>query len=191
MRDFVGEHPVLAELEHRVVRLAAELLHRVEDVDRQPFEGAIDSAQTQHRVGVARSREEKGRFGVFADLAPHMVAELHRDLTVARLVPALACHVELQRERCVVEVEVVARATGAFECLDLADEDAMHQRAGPFGGRGAVDRHLGRTGVAQGDLRTARIEDAVFDLRAHEPFVSRELRFSEELLHPTETSSAC
>src|SRR5207237_5610065 len=47
VRDFVGEHPVLAELEHRVVRLAAALLHRVEYVDRQPSECALDYAQAE------------------------------------------------------------------------------------------------------------------------------------------------
>src|SRR5206468_2576598 len=51
--DFVGEHPVFAELEHRVARLVAERLHRVENVDREPFERAVHAAQPQHGVGIA------------------------------------------------------------------------------------------------------------------------------------------
>ena len=58
---------------------------------------------------------------------------------VAGLVPRLAGHVELQLERhrvvrAVAGCEVVGGAAGALECLDLADEDAVHQRAGRVGG---------------------------------------------------------
>ena len=65
------------------------------------------------------------------------LGELAGDLDVAGLVPALAGHVELQRERrllaAVAGVEVPARAAGALERLDLADEDAVHQAAGVVG----------------------------------------------------------
>ena len=76
--------------------------------------------------------------GELADLGAHVVAELAGDLDVAGLVPALPGHVELQRERrllaAVAGVEVPARAAGALEGLDLADEDAVHQPAGVVGG---------------------------------------------------------
>ena len=97
--DLVGEHPVLAELEDRVARLVAELLHRAEHVDGEALERAVHAAEAQHRVGVARGREEERRLGVLTDLGAHVVAELDRDLAVAGLVPALARHVELQLER--------------------------------------------------------------------------------------------
>ena len=128
VRHFVGEHPVFAELEDRVAALAAKVLHRVEHVDRQAFERAVHAAQAQHRVGVARGGEQERRLGVLADLGAHVVAELHGDLAVTGLVPALARHVELELERRTVVVEVVTRATGTFERLDLTDEDAVHQR---------------------------------------------------------------
>ena len=41
--DFVGEHPVFAELQHRIARLGAEFLHRREHVDRESFERAVDA----------------------------------------------------------------------------------------------------------------------------------------------------
>ena len=97
--DLVGEHPVLAELEDRVAGLVAELLHRAEHVDREALERAVHAAEAQHRVGVARGREEERRLGVLTDLGAHVVAELDRDLAVAGLVPALARHVELELER--------------------------------------------------------------------------------------------
>ena len=60
---------------------------------------------------------------------------------MARLVPALPGHVELERERRVVRtvagLEVPARAAGALERLHLAHEDAVHQRA----------RRVGRVGT--------------------------------------------
>ena len=63
---------------------------------------------------------------------------------MAGLVPALAGHVELERERHLVApvagVEVPARAAGALERLDLADEDAVHQAAGAVGRLGVVGR---------------------------------------------------
>ena len=71
--DLVGEHPVLAELEHRVARLGAELLHGAEDVDREALEHAVHAAEAQHRVGVARGGEQEGRLGVLTDLGAHVV----------------------------------------------------------------------------------------------------------------------
>ena len=99
MGDLVGEHPVLAELEHRVAGVVAELLHRVEHVDRETFERAVDAGEPQDRVGGAGRLVEERGLGELADLGAHPVAELHGDLDVAGLVPALAGHVELERER--------------------------------------------------------------------------------------------
>ena len=59
-----------------------------------------------------------------------MVAEAEADLDVAGLVPALAGHVELHRERRLVGGVVERRAAGALQRLDLADEDAVHLPAG-------------------------------------------------------------
>ena len=78
--DLVGEHPVFAELEHRVAGKVAELLHGVEHVDRQTFERTVDAAEPQDRVGRTRGLVEEGGFRVLADLGAHPVAELHRDL---------------------------------------------------------------------------------------------------------------
>ncbi|HEV7761348.1 MAG TPA: hypothetical protein VGO78_20225, partial [Acidimicrobiales bacterium] len=130
MGHFVGEHPVLAELEHRVARQLAELLHRVEDVDREALERAVDAGEPHDRVVGAGGLVEERLLGELADLRTHPVAELHRDLAVAGLVPALARHVELQRERRLLVVEVEGGATRALERLDLTGEDAVHQVAG-------------------------------------------------------------
>src|SRR3546814_1996062 len=64
----VGQHPVLAELEHRVAGQVAELLHGVEDVDGEALEGAVDARQAQDRVGVARGLEEERVLAELADL---------------------------------------------------------------------------------------------------------------------------
>ena len=82
-----------------------------------------------------------------------------------------------------VVVEVEAGAAGAFERLDLTDEDAVHQRAGTLGRGGTVGGHLGRAGVALRDLGAARVEDAVLDLGADEALVAGELGLGEHLLH--------
>ena len=95
----VGQHPVLGEAQDRVVHVVGEVAHRGEHVDGEAFEGAVDAGQPEHRVGVAGGLEQRDGLAVLADLGPHVVAELHRDLDVAGLVPALAGHVELQRER--------------------------------------------------------------------------------------------
>ena len=129
----VGQHPVLAEAQHGVAHLVGEVAHRGEDVDGQAFEGAVHAGETEHRVGVARGLEQRDGLGVLADVGAHVVAELDRDLDVASLVPALAGHVELQRERDLVEVVVERGAAGALERLDLADEDAVHLPAGAVG----------------------------------------------------------
>ena len=96
--DLVGEHPVLAELEHRVAGDVAELAHRVEDVDGQALERPVHAGEAQHGVGVAGGLVEERRLGELADLGAHPVAELDGDLAVAGLVPALAGHVELELE---------------------------------------------------------------------------------------------
>src|SRR5207302_6494709 len=74
--------------------------------------------------------------GELADLCAHPVTELHRDLAVTGLVPALPGHVELQLEGNLVaagaHVVVPARATSALQRLQLAHEDAVHQVAGPL-----------------------------------------------------------
>ena len=41
--DLVGQHPVLAELEHRIAERGAEVLHRLEHVDGQALEGPVDA----------------------------------------------------------------------------------------------------------------------------------------------------
>ncbi len=175
MGDLVGEHPVLAELEDRVARVVAELLHRVEDVDREAFERTVHAAEAQDRVGVARRLVEERRLAVLADLGAHVVAELHRDLAVAGLVPALAGHVELELERRFVVVEVEAGAARALERLDLTDEDAVHQRAGTLGRGRTVGGHLGRTEVALGERLVPRIEDRVLDRGPDEARVAGQL----------------
>ena len=104
----------------------------------RPFEGAVDAGQAQHRVGAARRLEQHGVLGELADLGAHPVAQLDADLDVAGLVPAWRAMSSLSangtasgRGRVAAGragLEVVARAAGALERLDLADEDAVHQR---------------------------------------------------------------
>ena len=112
----------------------AEVAHRLEHVDRQTLECPVDAGEAQDRIRVAGGLVQQRLLGELADLGTHVLAELDADLDVARLVPALPGHVELQPERrlvaCLTEIEVEARAAGALERLDLADEDAVHQARG-------------------------------------------------------------
>ena len=113
------------------MRPVAVLPHRVEHVDGQALEGAVHTTQPEDRVLVAGGLEQHHLLAELADLRAHVLGELHRDLDVTGLVPALARHVELQLERRLVataaRVEVPARAARALEGLDLAHEDAVHE----------------------------------------------------------------
>ena len=92
--------------------LVGEVPHRGEHVDGEALEGPVHAGQPEHRVGVAGGLEERDGLAVLADLGAHVVAELHRDLDVAGLVPALAGHVELQREAAPRRHGVVVGACG-------------------------------------------------------------------------------
>ena len=126
----VGQHPVLAEVQHRVVHVGGEVAHGGEHVDGQALERTVDAGETEHRVGVACGFEQRHGLAELADLGAHVIAEPQADLDVTGLVPALAGHVELHRERCLVGGVVERRAAGSLERLDLADEDAVHLPAG-------------------------------------------------------------
>src|ERR1700694_2083812 len=93
---------------------------------------------------MARGFEQRHRLRVFADLDTHVVTELHADLDVSGLVPALAGHVEVHRERHAIGVVVKRGAPGALKRLDLAHEDAVHLTPRPVADidRLAVERAL-------------------------------------------------
>ena len=184
--DLVGEHPVLAEVQDGIAGGITEVAHRVEHVDGQTFEGAVHAGEAQDGIGVARRFVEQHLLAELADLRAHVLAELAADLDVTGFVPALPSHVELQRERrflaAVAGVEVPARAAGAFERLDLADEDAVHQPAGTVGSLFVLDAEAALPLVAVAGV--ARIEDDVFDLDALEPLVTSQLVNRQDPLHP-------
>src|SRR5436190_3553044 len=72
VRDLVGEHPVLARRQHRVAGVVTEELHRVEHVDGEAFERAVDAGEPQQRVlGAGRLVEERG-LTELADLGAHV-----------------------------------------------------------------------------------------------------------------------
>ena len=131
--DLVGEHPVLTEVQHWVVHVLGEVAHGREHIDRQAFQRAIDTSETKHGIGVAGSLEQGDGLAELADVGAHVVAEEQADLDVASFVPALARHVQLQRERRLGGGVVERSAAGAFHGLDLADEDAVHLPPRPIG----------------------------------------------------------
>ena len=170
----------------------AEVAHGVEHVDGEAFEGPVHAGEAQHRVGVARRLVEQRLLGELADLGAHVLGELHRDLDVAGLVPALPGHVELQLERrlvaAVAGVEVPAGAAGALERLDLADEDAVHQLRGR---RRATSASFGLKPPRRFSPRTRRVagvEDDVLDPDALEPLVPGQLVDAAASASSTQTS---
>ena len=183
MGDLVGQHPVLAEVQDRIVGAAAVVAHGVEHVDGEALEGPVHAGEAQHGIGVAGRLEQQRLLGELADLGAHVLGELDRDLDVAGLVPALAGHVELHGEGHVVAagagVEVVAGATGALERLDLAHEDAVHELAGGVG-RVGILRLEGRLPPA---LPSAGVEHDLLDTDALEPRVACEIVDRQHLLH--------
>ena len=185
MGHLVGEHPVLAEVQDGVAGGIAEVAHRVEHVDGQAFERAVHAGEAQHGIGVARCLVQQRLLAELADLRAHVVAELAADLDVASFVPALPGHVELQRERrfvaAVAGVEVPARPAGAFERLDLADEDAVHQTTSAVGRLVVLDAEAALALLAVAGV--ARIEDDVFDLDPFEALVSSQLVNRQDPLH--------
>ncbi len=99
---------------------------------------------------------------------------------MAGLVPALPGHVELERERRLVVAvsrgEVPAGAAGAFERLDLADEDAVHQRAGGIGRVGARGHEPVVVPLAVGVRRArTRVGEALAHLDAEKRWIAGEL----------------
>ena len=197
--DLVGEHPVLAELEVRVAGEIAELLHLGEHVDRQALEGAVDTGEPQDRIVRAGRLEQDGVLRELSEFGAHPGGQLDADLHVPRLVPRLARHVELEFEGdrvvgAVAAREVVRRAPGALEGLDLADHDPVHQRAGGVGCVGPIGREPRRRGAALGrrsraarrrvlDARLAGVLHPFGHVRLHEAFVSGEILDWEELAH--------
>src|SRR5262249_51333467 len=154
--------------------LLPELLHRGEDVDGEPFERAVHAGEAQHGVLVAGRFEQERRLAELADLRTHPLAELHRDLDVARLVPTLPGPFELERERSLIIVEVPARPARTLEGLDLADEDAVHQAACTFRRVEALGAQAAGTFVAS-DRGAARVGDTLLHPHAVEALVARQL----------------
>ena len=122
--------------------------------------------------------------GVLTDLGAHVVAELHRDLAVARLVPALAGHVELELER------RLGRRRSRSRCGPrLRAPGSRRRRCRASASGSARPRPGGRCAILAGpvlrwrDLRPAGIEDPILDLGAHETLVSGQLGSREHLLH--------
>ena len=68
----VGEHPVLAEAQHRVAHLVGEVAHRREDVDGEAFEGAVDTGETEHRIGVASGLEQRDGLAEYSPISVPM-----------------------------------------------------------------------------------------------------------------------
>ena len=103
---------------------------------------------------------------------------------MAGLVPALACHVELQQERgliaAVADLEVEAGAAGTLERLDLTDEDPVHQPASIV----ARVAHGWRQPVGLGRrTEVARIEQRLLHGHTEEPLVSGEFGDGQHSLH--------
>ena len=93
-----------------------------------------------------------------------MLGELDRDLDVAGLVPALPSHVQLELVRHLVRpgagIEVVTGPPRPFEGLNLADEDAVHEKPGSVGRLGVRGSESLASVVHR---RVAGVEDHVLD----------------------------
>ena len=174
MRDLVGEHPVLAELEHRVTGDGSEVLHCGEHVDGETLECPVDTGETKDRVGVARRFIQQGVLGEFAQFGAHVIGQHHRNFAVARLVPTLTSHVELQFEwhfaLAGTDLEIKARSASTLQRLDFAGEDAMHQRPGTIGSRterrGELGSRRSATSAEPRILNALGLADAVEPLVA-------------------------
>src|SRR5262249_21718904 len=86
------------------------------------------------------------------------------------------------------DLEVEARAAGTLECLYLADEDAVHERARPVGSLRCRRGELGGTGAAGRATGAALVVEPVGQTEADEPVVACQLFGRQHLLH-TLTSS--
>ena len=90
--------------------------------------------------------------------------------------------------RAVAGREVVGGASCAFERLDLADHDPVHQPAGGIGGVVALGREaLAGTTALGGRLldvdRGATVLHPFGHVRLHEPLVASEVFYRKELTH--------
>ena len=130
MGDLVGEHIVHRPLDNFVAVALRDPDQLLEDVAGQPFKAAVDSGHARRRVfGLGASPEDFG-LGVFAGIAAEIFEQALEDLGVARLVPDLARHIELELPRRVGKVE--QGAARGLHGLDFAGEDAVQARAQRF-----------------------------------------------------------
>ena len=92
----------------------------------RPSSARLTPARRNDGIGVARRFEQRDRLAELTDIGAHVLTETKADLDVASLVPALPSHVELELQRSFVCRVVEGGSPSTFECLDLADEDAVH-----------------------------------------------------------------
>ena len=115
-----------------------------------------------------------------------MLAELDTDLAVAGFVPALAGHVELQLERHVVRTGadgvVVAGASGPFEGLDLADEDAVHEATGGVGRIRILRAEAAALAISLARNRPG-VEEGLFQADANEAIIAGQIIGCQHALH--------
>ena len=180
----VGEHPVFREVQDRVGQRLAEVPHGLEDVDGQALQRPVDAGQAEDGIRVAGGLVEQRLLGELADGRPHVLRQLAGDLDVASLVPALPRHVELEGQGGVLppvaRLEVPAGATGTLERLDLAHEDAVHERAGVLAGVLVGRRERVDAGTRAG---VAGVEDDLLDAHVVEPLVAGQLGHRQHPLH--------
>ena len=127
MRDFVRQHVIDRAFDHLVAVFLRDPDQLLEDVARQSFETAVDSGDPRRGIlGLGAAPQHLG-FDVVARLGAHIFEQELEDFGVARFVPDLARHIELEFPWGVGKIE--QRTSCRFHRLHLAAENSVQSRA--------------------------------------------------------------
>src|SRR5208282_571453 len=122
-------------LDHLVAVALRDPNELLENVARQALEAAIDARDARRRIHRLGASPENFGLDIVTGMTAHVLDEPLENLGVARFVPNLSRHIELELPRRVGKIE--QRAARRFHRLQLAGVDAVQSRAQRF----FVERH--------------------------------------------------
>src|SRR5260370_16547345 len=126
----VGEDVIDRALDHFIAVALRDPNELIENVACKSFESAINSRDSRRRRRRLGASPQNFRLDIVAGMTTHVLDQALENLAVARFVPDVARHVELEFPRCVGKIE--QRAAGRLHRLQFAGVDTVQTRAQRF-----------------------------------------------------------